>query len=112
MHVKYIVYYRDNFKTPFVDIWKTEGSEIHSVYAASHYIRANKISSYGDLFFNFSKNRWDLNHWQLDGFDYKTKKRDKALVQKKIHETEFLKDKTLRNQCKKISLFRRIFQHD
>jgi len=111
VHVKYIVYYRDDNTLPSVDIWKTEGDMIHPSYAALHDISTANISSFGDLFFNFSENRWDLNHWQMDGFDYESKKRDKALVQKEIYQTEFLKDKKLRIQCKKISLFRRIFQH-
>lgn len=112
MHVRYIVYYRGNNRLPSVDIWTTKGDMIHSTYAAFHDIRPQSLSSCGDLLFNFSKNRWELDHWQMDGFDYKSKKRDKALVQKKIHETEFLKDETLRNQCRKVSFFRRIFQHD
>ena len=112
MHVKYIVYYKDNNPLPFVDIWKTEGDMIHPSYAALHDIKTPNISSFGDLFFNFSKNRWDLTHWQINGFDLKSKKRDKTLVQKKIHQTEFLEDEKLRQQCRKLSFFRRIFQYN
>lgn len=114
MHVKYIVYYTDSSPIPFVDIWKTNGDLLHLMYAAMHNIDSQNISSCGDLVFNFFKNRWDLQHWQVDGapFDGKLKKRDKALVQKKIYQTEFLKDDNLRRQCRKLSLFRRIFQYN
>ncbi len=112
MHVKYIVYYRNGIRMPFVDIWTTNGDMLHSIYAAHHDIPACDISSSGDLFYNFSKKRWDLNHLQWDLFDYKGKKRDKALVQKKIHETEFLKDEKLKQQCRKLPLFKRIFQNN
>ena len=111
MQVKYIVYYKNNNPTPFVDIWKTTGEELHPTYAANHDIKVQNISSCGNLFFNFSKKRWDLEHWQMDfsPFNRKRRKRDKALVQKKIHETKFLADEKLRKQCQKISLLRRIF---
>lgn len=111
MHVKYIVYYRENNPLPSVDIWKTEGDMIHSTYATLHGIIPQNISSCGDLFFNSSKKRWDLEHWQLD-FGSKLKRRDKALVQKAIYQTAFLKDEKLHKQCLKLSLFRRIFQNN
>ena len=113
MHVKYIVYYVQNQKLPCVDIWKTKGDMIHPIYAENHGIRPQNISSLGDLFFHKFRKKWILDHWQMDGaMSFKLKRRDKALVQKKIHETHFLKDENLQNQCQKISLFRRIFQND
>ena len=115
MQVKYIVYYVKNTELPRVDIWQTSGDILHPVYAVNHDISTKNISSMGDLFFNPRKKRWELEHWQMDdeiSLRIKLRKRDKALVQKKIHETDFLNDKQVQNQCQKLSLFRRIFQHN
>ncbi len=123
MHVKYIVYSIKPDEMPCVDIWKTKGDLLHPVYAAEHEISVSSISSMGDLYFNPLKKRWELDHYPMtDGLpalsfsEIRNRrqiiKRDKALVQKKIHESAFLNDENLQKQCQKLSLIKRFFQHD
>ena len=104
-----------------VDIWKTTGDLIHSAYIADHNIRVQDVSSVGDLFFNPKKKKWELDHWQIaDALlsisqiieHQKLKIRDKILVRRKIHQSDFLKDEQLQKQCQKVPLFRKIFQYD
>ena len=118
MQVKYIVYYQENHPLPRVDIWKTNGDLIHSVYAKNHNIVPQNISSQGYLYFNPFLKRWSLEHYQMDDsvpaktlWEYikksRIKKKDRLLVRRKIYQTDFLNDPQLKRQTwedkKKIS---------
>ncbi len=107
MQVKYSVYYKDNNPTPFVDIWKTKGDLIHSVYEREHHILPQKVSSRGYIYFNPLLNRWALEHYQMDdGIPARTlweyikksrlEKKDRLLVRRKIYQTDFLNDAQLK----------------
>ena len=109
MQVKYSVYYKDNNPTPFVDIWKTKGDLIHSVYELEHHILPQNVSSRGYIYFNPFFKRWSLEHYQMDdGIPARTvwelikqkrmEKRDRLLIRKKIYQTDFLNDSQLKKQ--------------
>ena len=123
MQIKYIVYYQENNPVPKVAIWQTTGDIIHPVYINEHNIKLTDVSSMGELFFNAQKKCWEPEHFSMtDGLPAlsfaesrkrrQITKRDKALVQKKIYETDFLNGKELQYQCQKLSFLQRIFQHD
>jgi len=107
MQVKYIVYFQKGNPIPKVDIWKTTGEIIHSVYAQKNNIKTQDISSQGYLYFNPFFRKWSLEHYQMDDGvpagtfgewlqKRRTEKRDRLLVRKKIHQTDFLNDSELK----------------
>ena len=109
MQVKYTVYYKDNNHIPRVAIWKTTGDLIHSVYERKHHILPQNVSSRGYIYFNPLLNRWSLEHYQMDeGTPARTlgeliqqkriEKRDRLLVKRKIHQTDFLNDSYLKKE--------------
>ena len=134
MHIKYIVYCKENQSIPCVDIWTTRGDLTHPIYAQNHHIRPQNISSEGYLNFNPSTQSWILEHYQIDDgvpprtfkeffAQKKLEKRDKLLVRKKIHQTPFLKNPRLRLASyltmlklkkEKWKIFKKLlcFQHD
>ena len=104
MYVKYIVYHRQGEDFPKVDIWKTDGEILHHQYRHDHNIRPAEVSSLGYLNFNPIKKTWELEHYPLcepasslsQAFrQAKINKRDKLLVKKQIHQTNFLNDPEL-----------------
>ncbi|MGN0919443.1 MAG: hypothetical protein ACI4OR_01605 [Alphaproteobacteria bacterium] len=109
MQVKYIVYYKKNNPVPQVDIWKTTGERLHSVYVHEMGISPKDISSEGYLYFNPFLKKWALEHYQMDdGIPAKTlkewakkrrvEKRDRLLVRRQIYQTDFLKDPSLKEE--------------
>ena len=126
MQVKYIVYYRTNEETPAVDIWKTAGDMIHSVYAQKNNIEPKNISSMGYLYFNPVFRRWFLEHYQMgDGIPARNlkelirqrrfEKKDRLLVKREIFRAPFLNDPQLKKETWKdrqkmnIQILRQLF---
>lgn len=104
MEVKYIVYQRKSDKTPKVDIWQTDGQMLHHIYRHEHNIAPYEVSSVGYLNFNPQKQMWELEHYPLcetptsivEAICHMRKnQRDKILVRKQIHQTDFLNDPNL-----------------
>lgn len=127
MHVKYIVYYLEDQSIPIVDIWATEGEMTHVLYAKTHNIKSQNISSEGYLNFDPKERQWKLEHYQMENeqkpsFTELVQRRhqeirDRLLVSKKIRQTPFLNNPTVQGNSllatsqfqKTISLLKSLF---
>ena len=109
MQVKYIVYRTDRNSPPKVDIWKTTGEMTHPEYIQVNHINRENVSSQGYLYFVPYKKKWALEHYQMNGSLFaadladliqrrRIEKKDRLMVKRKMHQTDFLNDPQLQEE--------------